>query len=128
MRSQSQTQTYSLLGSVANARSNCNLRVVRPEATVAFVRAHDEGLWTCLSAILGVLATLCSETAREVASLPLAMGGMGFRSAVHTASSALWASWANRPNCGKTDLQLSTVPGVELLAWSQLRHGAHPAP
>ena len=82
---------WALLLHCANARSNYYLRVVRP----AFARAHDEGLWTCLSAIMGVPSTLCSETAREVASLPLAMGGMGLRSAVRTASSAFWASWAD---------------------------------
>ena len=63
-----------LLWHCVDAKSNHFFRVVRSEATVAFARAHDEGLWTCLSAKFGgVLAT-----AREVASLPFAMGGMGF--------------------------------------------------
>ena len=37
----------------------------------------------------------CSANARNSATLPLALGGVGLRSAVRTSGSASWASWAD---------------------------------
>ena len=37
----------------------------------------------------------CDEVVRDVATLPLLMGGLGLRSAVRVRSPAYWASWAD---------------------------------
>ena len=58
-------------------------------------QAHDVRLWSCLFHILGVAEDRCDDVARNTASLPLAMGGLGLRSAVRTSPSVFWASWAD---------------------------------
>ena len=60
-----------LLHHCAAARANFYLRVGR----------HDGSLWQCLSRILGMLENLCDDLARSSATLPLALGGLGLRSA-----------------------------------------------
>ena len=45
-----------------------------------------------MSHILGVPKSRCDDVARNTASLPMAMGGLGLRSAVPTSPSAFWAS------------------------------------
>ena len=66
-----------LLCSAANS-SNYQLRVVRLVLTEGFVRGHDE-----------VCGGVC------VATLPLALGGLGLRSALRSRQSVYWASWAD---------------------------------
>ena len=70
-----------LLLHCAAARANFYLCVVRPDLVVQFARIHDASLWQCMSRILGILVTLCDEMAKSTATLPLALGGMGLRSA-----------------------------------------------
>ena len=60
-----------------------------------FTREHDQSLWRCLRRILGVGDFECQDSARSAATLPLALGGLGLRSALRTRSSAFWASWAD---------------------------------
>ena len=55
---------------------------------------HDEGLWRCMCEILRVPLDT-GVLARDTASLPLALGGLGLRSAVRSRQSAYWASWAD---------------------------------
>ena len=43
----------------------------------------------------GIAEDTCEAIAREAASLPLALGGPGLRSARRTHPSAYWASWAD---------------------------------
>ena len=62
---------------------------------LSFARAHDAGVWQCLCAVLRIPDTSCEEVARLSASLPLALGGLGFRTAVRTSAAAHWASWAD---------------------------------
>ena len=84
-----------LLLHCANARANYALRVVRPDLVRHFAQAHDAGLWRCLCAIVRVGEDQCDAIAKDAASLPVSMVGLGWRSAVRTSDSAYWASWAD---------------------------------
>ena len=53
---------------------------------------HDEGLWRCLCHILRDHHGEGHLT-RDTATLPLALGGLGLRSALRSGQSAYWASW-----------------------------------
>ena len=86
---------WSLLLHCAAARANYQLRVLRPDVVSSFARAHDAGVWQCLCAVLMIPDTSCEEVERLSASLPLALGGLGLRSAVRTSAAAHWASWAD---------------------------------
>ena len=83
---------WSLLLHCASARANYFLRVVTPELGEEFARAHDRSLWACLCTMMGISEVACEAAAREAASLPLALGGLGLRSASRTHPSAYWAS------------------------------------
>ena len=69
--------------------------LVPPDLVAGFARAHDARLWSCLFHILGIAEDTCDDVARATASLPLAMGGLGLRSAARTSPPAFWASWAD---------------------------------
>ena len=55
--------------------------------------AHANSLWACLNTMMGISEVACEATAREAASLPLVLGGLGLRSACRTHPSAYWARW-----------------------------------
>ena len=57
-------------------------------------RTHDEGVWQCL-ANLGTDLGQCTEAVRELATLPLRLGGLGLTSAVRIRGSAHLGSWAD---------------------------------
>ena len=59
-----------------------------------FARAHDQEVWECLCDILTV-STGPESAAGASTTLPLAMGGLGLRSAERTRWPAYWASWAD---------------------------------
>ena len=84
-----------LLLHCASARANYQLRVVHPSAVEGFARAHDTGLWQCLSSILHIDPAQCEETVRDAACMPLSLGGVGLRSALRTRAPAFWASWSD---------------------------------
>ena len=145
-----------LLVHCANARANYLLRVVPPDLVAGFAQAHDARLWSCLFQILGVAEDRCDDVARNTASLPLAMGGLGLRSAVRTSPSAFWASWAdclpmvqkrhpevaaciverlsNQPRtpclgaAAAAAEQLNELPGFTPPSWHALALGARPPP
>ena len=78
-----------LLVHCASARANYVVRCVRPEAVAQYARVHDANLWECLSRILQFESTT-GEGTRDVATLPLVLGGLGLRSAERTRASAYW--------------------------------------
>ena len=84
-----------LLLHCASARANYQFRVVRPELVNSFAESHDQGLWRCLCAIVGVPSETRDELTRATATLPLSLGGMGLRSVARTREAAYWASWAD---------------------------------
>ena len=69
-----------LLLHCASARADCNLRAVDPGSSVDFARAHDDDIWQCTCDILHVDPTQ-ARSVKDVASLPLVLGGLGLRSA-----------------------------------------------
>ena len=71
------------------------LRVVGPELVNSFAEIHDQRLWRCLCAIVGVPSETCDGLTRATATLPLSLGGLGLRSCARTQESAYWASWAD---------------------------------
>ena len=75
--------------------ANCSLRVVRPELVAQVAAAHGAGLWSCFCDIVNVAPDQCSAAARDAATLPLCLGGLGLRSASLTSTPAYWASWAD---------------------------------
>ena len=81
----------------AGPRSNYRSRTVAPQHNGDYARAHDEGMWATLCALLGkdALATETGSAAARTATLPLRLGGLGLRSAVRTGPAAFWASWAD---------------------------------
>ena len=100
------------------------------------------------------LPTLCDDVAKQCATLPLVLGGLGLRSAVRTRVPAHWASWADcfptvkarHPEvaaCMVEGLQtadntvclraaahaaeeLARIPGFEPPSWEALADGARP--
>ena len=84
-----------LLLHCAAARANCFVRVLRPDVVQPFAESHDTNVWQCLCNILGIPEEGCSDVARISATLPLALGGLGLRSAQRTCVAAHWASWAD---------------------------------
>ena len=85
----------------AAARANCQLRVVRPELTSAHAQGHDDGVRKCLCQILHI--DPAAVHTRQLATLPLSLGGLGLRSATRTEQSAYWPSWADSWACSTTD-------------------------
>ena len=78
-------------------RANHTLRTLPPALSSEYSRLHDEGIWGTALALIGPLPGTEGdvEHAKQVASLPMRMGGLGLRSATHCAAAAYWASWAD---------------------------------
>ena len=79
----------------AQAKANFLVRVVRPDAVRSFAQRHDDGLYQCLCGILQIDPVQCAHEARETATLPLMLGGLGLRSAERISVPSFWASWAD---------------------------------
>ena len=88
---------WQLLVQSANPRANHSLRTMPPSSTAEYARAHDDGMWQTVEIILQQTPGTEVERAfaRELATLPMRMGGLGLRSATRCAESAFWASWAD---------------------------------
>ena len=140
-----------LLLHCAGARATYFLRVVNPEAALDYATLHDERMWSCLCRLLDMSPNLCDCVAKQCATLPLVLGGLGLRSAVRTRLPAHWASWADclpmikesHPEVAVEGLQrvdtteclravaraaeeLSRLPGFVLPSWEALANGARP--
>ena len=118
-------------------------------AKVGHSRAHDQEVWECLCHILTV-PTGPESVARDSTTLPLAMGGLGLRSAERTRWPAYWASWADtlpkirerHPEvadfivhhleggasspCFRAATTLDGVDGFEVPSWSAVTAGQRP--
>ena len=85
-----------LLVHCASARANYVVRCVRPKKNGgSMLECTTPSLWECLSRILHLESSTIGEGTRDVATLPLVLGGLGLRSAERTRASAYWASWAD---------------------------------
>ena len=110
--------SVALLLHCASARANHSLRVVGPELVALFAEAHDASFWSCLCDILNVAPDQCSVSARDVATFPLCLGGLGFRSASRTSgrdllrpSPTCWAipTWASPTQASPINLAYACV-------------------
>ena len=78
-----------LLLHCASVRANHFFRVVDPGSSVDFARAYDNDMWHCTCDILYVDPAQ-ARSVKDVASLPLVLGGLGLRSAERVRVSAFW--------------------------------------
>eukprot|EP00435_Cladocopium_sp_Y103_P059674 s180_g21.t1 len=90
---QYQHQHRLLLLFSASPRCNYQLRMLPPHDTQHFAAHHDAAVAACLTQLLD--AAPLPAPALGTAHRPLHMGGLGLTSAVATATSAYWASWAD---------------------------------
>ena len=129
--------------------------VLPPDSVAPFAAAHDEGLWQCFCRLLDISPDQHHVT-RTMTTLPVALGGLGLRSARRTSRAAYWASWADclqmiqerQPELA-AQVELSLEEGVDTPAlhaaascaieligvmgfappsWSNLALGARPPP
>ena len=84
---------WQILLQSANPRANHSMRTL-PTVSAAYCDAHDAGIWAIARALLGGIHQE-DEEARQRATLPMRMGGLGLRSAARCAPAAFWASWAD---------------------------------
>ena len=68
---------------------------MQSELVVEFAQRHDARIWQRLCEITGIDEGTVPASFREVASLPISMGGLGLRIAQRTSVAAHWASWAD---------------------------------
>ena len=82
----------------ANPRANHTLRTLPPALSLEYSRLHGEGIWGSALVLIGQLLGTEGdvEHAKQVASLPMRMGGLGLRSATRGAVAAYWVSWCTR--------------------------------
>ena len=78
---------WQLLVRSANPRANHSLRTMPPSSTTEYARAHDEGMWQTVETLLQQTPGTEAERAfaRDLATLPMRMGGLGLRSATRCA-------------------------------------------
>ena len=96
----------------ANPRANHTLRTLPPSECAGYAEAHDAGMWNTAAALLrGVLGTdVEREHARQVATLPMRMGGLGLRSAQRCSTAVYWASWADAlPMIGERNPEIAAM-------------------
>ena len=105
-----------LLASSAVPRANHLLRVVAPAACEPYAQWHDRALWECFVALLDAQEWGEDANAREVATLPIRLGGLGLRSALRTAPGAYVAGWLDALACMRR-----LAPDVHALALAHLR-------
>ena len=87
--------SWVVLGMSAVARSNHLARILPPTMSRGYTDGHDDAIWECFCNILGVGALHNDRLARQIATLPGRMGGLGVRSATRSATGAYWASWVS---------------------------------
>ena len=145
-----------LLFFCASTQANCLICNVQPELVVfEFTQRHDARIWQQLCRITGIDEGIAPAISRQVASLPLSMGGLGLRSAQWTSVAAHFASWADavgmiqnrQPTIAATIVRVlevgSPVPAITAVVccsvvlegasfcvpdWESLREGLRPAP
>jgi hypothetical protein len=83
-----------LLKYCCESRLNHVLRNVPPSLVTSLCERHDTQLWGAVCALLH-LSPAQHAVSRQLATLPLRLGGLGLRSAVRVRWAAYFASWAD---------------------------------
>jgi len=78
----------------ASPRANHLLRSLPPTLARPYAEAHDALMWTSLQRLLAFPPSR-PEQARNLATLPGKLGGLGLRAATRTSPAAYWAAWAD---------------------------------
>ena len=86
--------SWLLLVHCVSARANYISKVVEPEAAEDFCRRHDARLWRCFCACMQIDPDQPQDV-MDTATMPLALGGLGLRSASRVSTPAYWVSWAD---------------------------------
>ena len=88
---------WQILIQCAGPRCHHIIRTLPPSQSADYAQGHDEGMKRTMDNLLGGLPGEVheQEVARNIASLPMRMGGLGIRSAQRMALGAFWASWAD---------------------------------
>ena len=88
---------WQILLQCAGPRCHLFLRTLPPSQSAEYARQHDVGMMTIMEALLSGLTgdTDQNDTARQIASLPMRLGGLGLRSARRISPGTYWASWAD---------------------------------
>ena len=86
---------WQILLQSGHPRANHTMCTLPPSVSVEYCRAHDEGIWATVKALLDGIPAHEEEDSRQLATLPMRMGGLGLRSAVRCAPAAYWASWSD---------------------------------
>ena len=71
------------------------ISTISPALSHSFATRHDAQIWRCFSTLVGLSTDTICYSAKITASLPLAVGGLGLRSATKLRFAAQWASWAD---------------------------------
>ena len=89
--------SWQILLQCVGPRCHHLLRTLPPSQSAYYAAEHDEGMQRTMWALLGDIPGGDQEKqdAARLATLPMRMGGLGFRSAVRMAPAAHWASWAD---------------------------------
>ena len=134
------------------------LRILPPSLSRGYAVEHDNALWQGFYTTFATQASQGDSTARNVATLPGQMGGLGLRSAARLAVPAYWASLVNTLNvlsarapsaanemllelqldggsdiaCSREAQQCSQVlliaGALDLPTWAEAKLGAKPPP
>ena len=86
---------WQILLQSANPRANHTMRTMPPGGSADYCRAHDEGIWATVKALMDGFPAGEEDESRQLATLPMRIGGLGLRSAVRCALAAHWASWSD---------------------------------
>ena len=86
---------WTLLNQSAVLRANHTIRILPPSLSESYARKHDEAICQTFCKVFGAGSLVTDVLARNVATLPGRLGGLGLRSALRTAPAAYWASWLN---------------------------------
>ena len=84
---------WCLLSQCAVPRANHTLRTLPPSLSSTYATSHDDALWSTFCKLLGTEGLAVDQLARDTATLPGRLGGLGLRSAARAAPAAYWASW-----------------------------------
>ena len=88
---------WQVLLQCAGPRCHHFLRTVPPSQTGTYAVGHDRGMMQAMEKLLGGFTGESDQQvrARQIASLPMRLGGLGMRSAGRMSQAAYWASWAD---------------------------------
>ena len=91
---------WQVLLQCAGPRCHHFLRTVPPSQTGTYAVGEDRGMMQAMERLLGGFTGGGDQQvrARQIASLPMRLGGLGMRSAGRMSQAAYWASWADALN------------------------------